>query len=305
MFGSTRRHVIDGAMATELERRGADLNDRLWSARILLQSPQLIEDVHYDYFVAGADIALSASYQATFAGFSARGLADEEARRLLLKSVTLACTARERFGEQHRDGTRPAALVGASIGPYGAHRHDGSEYRGDYGVGTQQIRDFHRRQLEVLALSRADFIAFETVPCLAEGEAIVRLLEEFPELRAWISFSCRDELHVCHGERFADCAALANEHPGIIATGINCSAPEFVESLLVQARGVTAKALFAYPNSGETWRAADNCWLEHGAHASLAGLARRWLDAGATLIGGCCRTTPQDIRELAQAMRNP
>ena len=216
-----------------------------------------------------------------------------------------ACAARERFAEAHEDDARAAALVGASIGPYGAHRHDGSEYRGDYGVGTQQIRDFHRRQLEVLALSRADFIAFETVPCLAEGEAIVRLLEEFPELRAWISFSCRDELHVCHGERFADCAALANEHPGIIATGINCSAPEFVESLLVQARGVTAKALFAYPNSGETWRAADNCWLEHGAHASLAGLAHRWLDAGATLIGGCCRTTPQDIRELAQAMRNP
>ena len=304
MFEPSRRYVIDGAMATELERRGADLNDRLWSAKVLLQSPQLIEDVHYDYFCAGADIALSASYQATFAGFSARGLTDNEARELLLKSVRLACAARERFAEAHEDDARAAALVGASIGPYGAHRHDGSEYRGDYGVSAERIRDFHRRQLEVLALSRADFIAFETVPCLAEGEAIVRLLEEFPELRAWLSFSCRDALHVCHGERFADCAALADEHSGIIATGINCSPPEFVESLLAQARGVTAKTLFAYPNSGETWRAADNCWLVGASHASLAGLARCWLDAGATLLGGCCRTTPQDIRELAQVMRN-
>ena len=304
MFEPSRRYVIDGAMATELERRGADLNDRLWSAKVLLQSPQLIEDVHYDYFCAGADIALSASYQATFAGFSARGLTDNEARELLLKSVRLACAARERFAEAHEDDARAAALVGASIGPYGAHRHDGSEYRGDYGVSAERIRDFHRRQLEVLALSRADFIAFETVPCLAEGEAIVRLLEEFPELRAWLSFSCRDALHVCHGERFADCAALADEHSGIIATGINCSPPEFVESLLAQARGVTTKTLFAYPNSGETWRAADNCWLVGASHASLAGLARCWLDAGATLLGGCCRTTPQDIRELAQVMRN-
>ena len=243
-------------MATELERRGADLSDRLWSAKVLLQSPQLIEDVHYDYFLAGADIALSASYQATFAGFSACGLTQDDAHRLLLESVRLARTARERFAEHDSDGTRPAALVGASIGPYGAHRHDGSEYRGDYGVSAQRIRDFHRRQLEVLALSRADFIAFETVPSLAEGEAIVRLLEEFPELHAWLSFSCRDERHVCHGERFADCAALANEHSGIIATGINCSPPEFVESLLAQARGITTKTLLAYPNSGETWRTA-------------------------------------------------
>lgn len=303
MFEASRHYVIDGAMATELERRGADLSDRLWSARVLLKSPQLIEDVHYDYFLAGADIALSASYQATFAGFSACGLAEDDARRLLLQSVRLACTARERFAEHNSDGTRSAALVGASIGPYGAHRHDGSEYRGDYAVSAQRIRDFHRRQLEVLALSRADFIAFETVPSLAEGEAIVRLLEEFPELHAWLSFSCRDERHVCHGERFADCAALANEHSGIIATGINCSPPEFVESLLAQARGITTKTLLAYPNSGETWRAADNCWREGDSRVSLAGLARRWLDAGATLLGGCCRTTPQDIRELAQAMR--
>lgn len=298
------RYVIDGAMATELERRGADLHDTLWSAKVLLESPALIEAVHADYFAAGADIALTASYQATFAGFGARGIDAEGTRALLRLAVELAERARDRhLAESPSAVNRPPPLIGASIGAFGAHRHDGSEYRGDYGVPAVTILDFHRRQLEVLAGAGADFIAFETIPCRLEAEAILRLLEEFPGVPAWISFACRDAMHTCHGEDFGECAALVAASPSVIATGINCSAPEFVASLLARARARCAIPLFAYPNSGETWHAQSGCWHGNAAPGSLTAEVGRWLAAGATLLGGCCRTTPADIAEIARALR--
>lgn len=181
--------------------------------------------------------------------------------------------------------------------------HDGSEYRGDYGLSLIELGDWHRRRVEILAESGADLLAFETIPCLVEAEAIVRLLEEHPGLRAWVSFSCGDETHLCHGERFADAAALVDSCSGVIAVGVNCTAPRFVEQLLHAARAVTHKPLAAYPNSGDRWDAPKHAWISGEDAGAWATLARRWRAAGARLIGGCCRTTPATIREVAQALR--
>ncbi len=308
--------VLDGALATELERRGADLRDPLWSAKVLLEQPALIRQVHKDYYRAGADVATTASYQATFAGFARRGLSHSQAADLMRLSVQLAREARaqvleERCSERgvtapgHRPSFivhRQSLLVAASIGPYGAYLADGSEYRGDYGLSVEALMDFHRPRMAVLAESGADLLACETIPCLAEGEALVRLLAEFSHMPAWLSFSCCDEAHVCHGERFADCVALANESAQIVAVGVNCTPPRFVEPLLRSAAGVTAKPLLAYPNSGEAWDAARHCWVAGAGATDFAQPAQRWRAAGARLIGGCCRTGPEDIRVIAQAL---
>jgi homocysteine S-methyltransferase len=307
--------VLDGALATELERRGADLRDPLWSARVLLEAPALIRQVHYDYFVAGADVATTASYQATFMGFARRALNAAQAADLMRLSVQLACEAREEYIRIANCELRVATpddfatrnshlrpLVAASIGPYGAFLADGSEYRGDYGLSVEELMDFHRPRMAVLAASGADLLACETIPCLAEGEALVRLLAEFPKMPAWLSFSCCDEAHVCHGERFVDAVALANRSEQIVAVGLNCTPPRFVEPLLRLAAGVTNRPLLAYPNSGERWDAASHCWVEGSGVTAFGEPARRWYAAGARLIGGCCRTTPEDIWEIAQAL---
>lgn len=298
-------HVIDGAMATELERRGADLNHALWSARVLAEQPALIEAVHYDYFVAGADIATTASYQATFAGFARCGIDARRGRELLQLSVQLACDARERFwAEPDNRHNRHYPLVAAALGPYGAQLHDGSEYTGDYTVDKNTLMDFHRRQLEVLAVSNADLVAFETVPSRHEAEAILSLLEEFPHQRAWISFSCRNGTQVSHGESFRDCIAMVGSCPQVLAAGVNCTAPEYVASLMECARPATSKPLLAYPNSGERWHAADNSWSGGSGMNDIAAQARNWRAAGASLIGGCCRTTPAHIRYIADSLRS-
>lgn len=292
--------ILDGALATELERRGTDLNDPLWSARVLMEAPALISQVHLDYFRAGADVATTASYQATFPGFARRGLDQQQAAELMRLSVRLACKARDEYAQEVARPQPP--LVAASIGPYGAYLADGSEYRGDYGLSVAELMAFHRPRMAVLAASGADLLACETIPSLAEGEAIVQLLAEFPNQYAWLSFSCRDEMRVCHGEPFATCAALANRSPQVVAVGVNCTAPRFVEALIRRAGAVTDKPLLAYPNSGEAWDAANHCWVPGTATPDFAAPTQLWYAAGARLIGGCCRTGPEDIRAMAQVL---
>ncbi len=294
--------ILDGGLATELERRGADLRDPLWSAKLLLENPALIRAVHRAYLDAGADILTSASYQASFEGFAARGLNRQEASEAMRLSVRLACEARDEF-QASTHSLKPAPLVAASVGCYGAVLHDGSEYRGSYGLSAAQLRDWHRPRLEVLASSGADLLACETIPCLVEAEALVRVLSEFPEVPAWLSFSSRDDKRVRHGETLLECAGLTAESANIFAVGVNCTAPQWVTGLLTSLAATTGKVLLAYPNSGEVWDAERQLWHSLGAPFDWAEAARAWYKSGARLLGGCCRTTPETIRTIAQALK--
>jgi homocysteine S-methyltransferase len=289
--------ILDGAMATELEARGCDLHDPLWSAKVLIETPDLIREVHADYFAAGADCAITASYQATFQGFAQRGLSTDESADLMRLSVRLACEARDDFWNSN-PSSRVKPFVAASVGPYGAFLADGSEYRGDYGLSLTDLMDFHRPRMAVLANSGPDMLACETIPCLLEAQALLRLLKEFPAMTAWFSFSAKDGLHTNHGELISDCAE-ALEHPQVAAVGVNCTAPEFVADLTRNARAATTKPILAYPNSGEVYDATQKRWMGEVTCSSFATQARAWFAAGARVIGGCCRTSPEHIRELS------
>ena len=294
--------ILDGALATELERRGADLHDALWSARLLLDDPGLIRQVQRDYFAAGADVATTASYQASLPGLQQRGLSRAEANEVLRRSVRLAQEARDDFWQSGPSADRLRPLVAASIGCYGAFLHDGSEYRGDYELSVRELIDWHRPRLDLLAASGADVLACETIPCLAEAEALVRLLETLPGVPAWISFSCRDDVHLCHGETLAEAIALVTACANVLAAGVNCTAPRHVVALLRSAAASTDKPLVAYPNSGEAWDAVRRCWIAGSDGQDWGPAARAWHAAGARLIGGCCRTTPATIRAMRSAL---
>jgi homocysteine S-methyltransferase len=292
--------VIDGALATELERRGCDLNDELWSAKILLEQPDIIRQVHLDYFSAGADCAITASYQATIEGFARRGLNESEAIALIRKSVKLAIEARDEFWSEpsNRVG-RPKPFVAASVGPYGAFLADGSEYRGNYGLTETELMDFHRPRMKVLIEAGADILACETIPCLIEAQAIAKLLKEFPNIAAWVSFTGRDEKHISEGQVFADCVKQLENNTQIAAIGINCTSPKYISALIHEAKKVTDKPVLVYPNSGETYDATRNDWNGDPVLDSFGEQAREWYNAGARMIGGCCRTTPEEIRVIA------
>ena len=297
------RVILDGGLASELEARGADLNDPLWSARVLLETPELIRAVHLDYFRAGADCATTASYQASIEGFARRGLPAFAALRLLSRSVRLAQEAREQFGAEGGAASgRPYPFVAGSVGPYGAFLADGSEYRGNYGLSQADLIDFHRPRMRALVEAGADILACETIPCLEEAEALVALLAEFPETPAWISFSARDEKHTNQGERLADCAAYLERFPQIAATGVNCTAPRFIPGLIREIGSATSKPILVYPNSGEIFDPETHAWSGETSCDAFGQQAQEWYEAGARIIGGCCRTSPEHILNVFDAM---
>jgi len=300
--------VLDGGLATELEAQGADLSDALWSARLLVEDPEAIVRAHLAYYRAGARVATTASYQATFEGFAERGIARDQAATLLRRSVELAADARDRFRIERAATSAPdpgPLFVAASIGPYGAMLADGSEYRGRYGLSVAQLAAFHRPRIEVLAATDADVLAVETIPELEEAVAIVEVLDATAGSAAWISFSCADGRRIRSGTPIEEAVAAVASSPTVVAVGVNCTAPEHVEELIRRIRATTSKPIIAYPNSGEAWDAAARRWIASAGPDVDEATADRWVAAGASIVGGCCRVTPERIARLAAALSAP
>ena len=293
----SRIHVLDGGMATELEWRGCNIYGPLWSAQVLDTSPGTIQQVHLDYLRSGADCISTVSYQVSAMGYAELGRPREDAARALRLSVEIAEAAREQYG---RESDR-AVVIAASLGPYGAALHNGAEFHGRYEVGFEALVAFHAGRLAVVEETNADLVALETVPSCEEAQAILAALAQFPALRAWLSFTCRDEARVAHGEALAECAALADDSDQIVAVGINCTHPRFIAELTRKAKAATEKPIIVYPNSGETWDASARRWRGTSDVGKYAAMASEWFKMGAHAIGGCCRTTPAHIRAVREA----
>jgi homocysteine S-methyltransferase len=295
--------VLDGGLATELEARGFDLSDRLWSARLLLSDPGAIEDLHLDYFRAGARVATTASYQATVPGFGAAGLDRGAALDAIRTSVVLARRARDRFTAED-PGPDADLFVAGSVGPFGAMLADGSEYRGDYDPGPTVLRDIHAPRIEALLEAGVDLLAFETIPTVREARVLLDLLVEFGA-SGWLSYQCRDATVTAAGEPVEDAFAIAADVPGVVAVGVNCVAPRDVAALVASAMTASQRPGIAYPNGGDRWDAVSRRWQPTDGDGFDPVVAAEWTKVGATWIGGCCGTSPADIasvvREIAGA----
>ncbi|WP_328437897.1 homocysteine S-methyltransferase [Streptomyces sp. NBC_00444] len=284
--------VLDGGMSNQLESAGHDLSDELWSARLLAEQPEAIVEAHLAYFEAGANVAITSSYQATFEGFGKRGIGEERAADLLALSVELAREA------ARRARTDRPLWVAASVGPYGAMLADGSEYRGRYGLSVDALERFHRPRLEVLAGARPDVLALETVPDADEATALLRAVRGLG-VPAWLSYTVDGE-RTRAGQPLEEAFAPAADADEVIAVGVNCCAPEDVDGAIRIAARVTGKPVVVYPNSGEAWDAGARAWTGRSSFAPEQ--VRGWQDAGARLIGGCCRVGPQAITSIARSL---
>jgi homocysteine S-methyltransferase len=282
--------VLDGGMSTALELAGHDLSDSLWSARLLLTDPDAVRAAHLAFYRAGASVAITASYQVSFSGFARRGIDADETVRLLRSSVQLA-----RSAASDVDGPR---WVAASVGPYGAILADGSEYRGRYGLSQDELVAFHRPRIEALVAAEPDVLAVETIPDADEASAVLEVVRG-SGVPVWLSYSVRGG-RTCAGQSLEEAFSVVNGVDEVISVGVNCCAPEDVAGAVEVARRVTGLPVVVYPNSGEVWDAEARSWSGDGT--GFGALAGEWVEGGARLVGGCCRTGPEDIAALAAVL---
>ena len=280
--------ILDGGLATQLESQGHNLDSALWSARLLHDEPDAIVQAHLAYFAAGAQVATTASYQASFDGFAQAGIRRADAEQLIKRSVRLAEQARASCKDDHQ------RWIAGSVGPYGAALADGSEYRGDYGLSVDELRAWHRPRIGLLIEAGVDILALETIPCLAEVEALLAEIEGSGQ-PCWLSITCSVD-RTRAGEPAVEAFALAREVDEIVAVGVNCIDPADAYQLVRSASTSTGKPVVVYPNSGERWDAATRAWIgPAGFHAKDV---EEWISAGARLVGGCCRLGPAEIRRI-------
>jgi homocysteine S-methyltransferase len=298
--------IIDGALATELETRGHDLSHALWSGKTLLEDPDCIRQIHYDYFVAGADVGITASYQASICGLQQHlSLSETQAKDLVKLSATLAQQARQQAYDSGVPSTRKLFVAG-SVGPYGAYLADGSEYRGDYTCSADEFKDFHRPRVAALLEAGVDLLGLETIPSFNEMRALLDLLQtEFPTSTAWLGITLRDASHLSDGTPLNEVLELVSQYKDqVLSFGINCVPPGLATESLREISKLTALPLLCYPNSGETYVPGEHAWTGDKSGQQMRESALQFRAAGASLIGGCCRTTPEDIKNIALVLND-
>jgi homocysteine S-methyltransferase len=283
-------HLIDGGLSTELERLGAQIQGELWTGRALLENPDLVRDAHRAFALAGSEVVISSSYQLSRQGFEEIGLTSADADEALRQSIRVAKDAVVGTG----------AKVAASIGPYGAVLHDGSEYRGDYKVSQAELEIFHAERLAVLLEESPDFLAIETIPNVVEAKALAQVLKNV-DLPKWFSFTAGSTELLWSGERVEDAVLEIADLPNLVAVGFNCVAPELVSGLAERIKPLISAEIIAYPNRGGTWDSANGAWLGN-APRELASWLDEWQTAGVTWVGGCCSTDSRDIAELMRIL---
>ncbi|MGX7776110.1 homocysteine S-methyltransferase [Streptococcus pluranimalium] len=306
LIGQEKPVILHGALGTELEARGYDISGNLWSAKFLLDGSEVIQTIHRDYVLAGADIVTTSTYQASLASLVNVGLSVNEAQKLIVKSVSLAKDAREEawaeLSKSEKQG-RHYPLISGDVGPYAAYLADGSEYTGEYGEVTKEaLKDFHRPRIALFVAEEVDLLALETMPNKLEIKALAELLsEEFPQVEAYLSITSQDGKHLSDGSSLQEVVDVVKKCPQILALGINCSSPSVSEEVLESLSDLTDLPLLAYPNSGEIYDGSTQTW-QHGeaGELSVPECHVKWQSQFPHLkiVGGCCRTRPADIARI-------
>jgi len=252
--------ILDGGVSTHLERKLSKAVDgssekspfahrELWSSSLLLTPDGCgaIRDCHRDFLLAGADIIETVTYQVHYTPLPGKEndlqrlrLEDDAVDKMLQDGVKLAREA----VEQHRAQTGKLAHIAASIGSLGGALADGSEYTGRFGLSMEQIASFHKRKLQVLASEHPDVIAFETIPCVLECEAVLSVLKEVKNdisslPPVWLSLACSDGEHLNDGSKVLDAMnridSLDPNADLVCAIGINCCSCNYGTCFLTTA----------------------------------------------------------------------
>ncbi|ETO07103.1 homocysteine S-methyltransferase [Reticulomyxa filosa] len=330
--------IVWQGLATHLEEKGFDISGSLWASKLLLTNPDAIVQAHLDYlrvvhikpivealqkfffFLPQKRIKYFQSKKKTLqlcVGCNIKfGLSEKEGYAKISESVELAQKAIDHFGKEGNKHSKEVIIAG-SVGCYGATLHDGSEYTGIYDITEESkfdfLKAFHKPRMQALLRAKRGndiVIACETVPLQIEILAMCACLDEL-QCYGWISMCCRNDSELCSGEKLCDVVPYLLKSQYCIGIGINCLDPVYVTALLdtiqSQIRGQPKRMLLiAYPNKGEKWDDQTRQWIPGTkmSDAEFTLLAKEWVQHGAQIIGGCCRTNPQTIATISKLVRH-
>lgn len=287
--------ILDGSMSYELEKQGVDTANKLWTATALADSLQAVYNTHLEYFKAGAQLTITDTYQANVQAFTAAGYSAEEAREFIADGVKIAQKARDDYEKQ----TGVHNFVAGTVGPYGAYLADGNEYRGAYDLTEKEYLDFHLPRLKVLLANKPDCIAIETQPKLTEVVALLDYLTaNAADVPVYVSFTLHDNQTISDGTSLREAATKVSSYRQVFAVGINCVKPQMVTPAIDEIKLYTDKTIVAYPNLGASYNPVTKQWEKFDQDFNFTELAGQWYQHGAHLIGGCCTTGPQQIKEI-------
>lgn len=294
----TKILVSDGGMGTEIEKLNIIKNPELWSSDALINHPNAIYKIHQAYLKSGANILTTATYQANPIFLKAQHAILSNGHTLIGRAVDIVKKVKTDFVNANPFEQQP--LIAGSVGPYGAYLNDGSEYTGNYDLTIDTLKKFHYPHLKLLAENDVDFFAFETIPNFTEATALNDLLREsFPNSMAWLSLSINDNLDLCDDTPLAKVLNYIADNPQIFAIGVNCTNIENINPIIQILKTHTSKAIVVYPNNGDIYNKEEGKWIPRADSPSFTEVVPTWIKSGATIIGGCCRTTPKDIQDIS------
>jgi homocysteine S-methyltransferase len=284
------RVLCDGAMGTMLYGRGIFIN-RCYD-ELNLSHPETVASVHAEYLQAGAEVIETNTFGGNAFRLERYGLRDK-VREINLAGVRIARKCVAEIAEKQA----VEAFVAGAIGPLGVRLEPLGK------VGLDEARAAFAEQIAALAEGGADLLIVETMTSLAEASEVLRAAREVaPRLRTIVMMTVDEEGNCLDGTS-AETAAARLTELGADAVGCNCSAgPATVLGVIERMRGATDLPLAAMPNAGMP-RAVDGRNIYMASPEYMASFARRFIQAGASFIGGCCGTTPNHIRAMKSAMR--
>lgn len=284
--------ILDGATGTELARRGVNVNTPIWSAAAMIDAPNILRAIHEEYLLAGANAIITNTFRTHERSLAKAGIG-HEANTLTRAAVRIAMAA--------RDHVRPEALVFGSVAPLE------DCYEPELAPPPEVCYREHAKHIEHLLEAGADRILIETMNIQHEALAAAQAAQELAPGAWMISFCAHGEGPpgvLLSGEPLVD---VLPQLSSAIAVGVNCiAAPEVLRQVqLLRALLPDEVQVLAYANVGHGDPGNDGrTWIDTDAVSPdiYASYAQQWADAGATIIGGCCGTTPETIHAVTQRL---
>jgi S-methylmethionine-dependent homocysteine/selenocysteine methylase len=276
--------LMDGAMGTEILRRGIATTLPLWSAEALLTNPSLVQKIHEDYLTSGAEIMITNTFSTTRRNFEKKGIG-EQARKATLLACRLAKQAKAHVASSHE------VYLAGSVAPLE------DCYSPELTPSDEELAQEHVELAQNLKDGGVDFLLLETMITLRETLAALRASRKVG-LPVAVSFCCNHSSRLLGGDSL-ETVIDAVEQFDPLFIGINCISLDIATSTVSHLKTITSFPISVYaqgnglPDDDQGWK-----FVDEQKKKNYVLHMKQWITDGATIIGGCCGTTPEDIKQV-------